>query len=422
MRVQRAGNGAGGGPADTQFLRFIDVKKSYDHRTLVVKGFNLDVAKGEFVTLLGPSGSGKTTILLLLAGFESVTGGEIWMDGVPITKVAPYKRNIGMVFQNYALFPHMTVAENLAYPLKIRNFGREAAAARVEEYLELVELGGFGNRRPGQLSGGQRQRVALARALIFEPSVVLMDEPLGALDRKLREQMQFEISRLHRQLGFTVIYVTHDQTEALTMSNRVAVFDDGVVQQCAAPDTLYERPANAFVADFIGENNFIPGQLATLAEAMVAVTVAGGQQINARAGDLADVGANCIVSVRPEKISIAVDDGGSGAGAGGADASRGAGNDTGGPDNQVLATFTVRHYVGDFVRYYYELADGTEVTVKVLNDVTAPDPERGERSLLKWHSADCFAFPAAGQDFPGSPGCTPTGAPRRAGARSVPPD
>ena len=239
-----------------QFLRFIDVKKSYDHRTLVVTGFNLDVAKGEFVTLLGPSGSGKTTILLLVAGFESVTGGDIWMDGVPITKVAPYKRNIGMVFQNYALFPHMTVAENLAYPLKIRNQGREAAAARVEEYLDLVELGDFGNRRPGQLSGGQRQRVALARALIFEPSVVLMDEPLGALDRKLREQMQFEISRLHRALGFTVIYVTHDQTEALTMSDRVAVFDAGVVQQCAAPATLYERPANAFVADFIGENNF----------------------------------------------------------------------------------------------------------------------------------------------------------------------
>ena len=149
----------------------------------------------------------------------------------------------------------MTVADNLAYPLRVRGLSREAAASRVQEYLDLVELGRFGNRRPGQLSGGQRQRVALARALIFEPSVVLMDEPLGALDRKLREQMQFEISRLHRQLGFTVIYVTHDQTEALTMSDRVAVFDDGVVQQCAAPDTLYERPANAFVADFIGENS-----------------------------------------------------------------------------------------------------------------------------------------------------------------------
>ena len=192
-----------------QFLRFIDVKKSYDHRTLVVKGFNLDVAKGEFVTLLGPSGSGKTTILLLAAGFESVTGGDIWMDGVPITKVAPYQRNIGMVFQNYALFPHMTVAENLAYPLKIRNQGREAAAGaggRVSGIWSSSGTSATGGR--GSLSGGQRQRVALARALIFEPSLVLMDEPLGALDRKLREQMQFEISRLHRALGFTVIYVT----------------------------------------------------------------------------------------------------------------------------------------------------------------------------------------------------------------------
>ena len=384
-----------------QFLRFIDVKKSYDHRTLVVKGFNLDVAKGEFVTLLGPSGSGKTTILLLVAGFESVTGGDIWMDGVPITKVAPYQRNIGMVFQNYALFPHMTVAENLAYPLKIRNQGREAAAARVEEYLDLVELGDFGNRRPGQLSGGQRQRVALARALIFEPSVVLMDEPLGALDRKLREQMQFEISRLHRALGFTVIYVTHDQTEALTMSDRVAVFDAGVVQQCAAPATLYERPANAFVADFIGENNFLPGVLASVADTTVGVTVAGGQQVSALHGDTTEVGATCIVSVRPEKISIGAGPGGPGgisgtsgtSGSGGTHGPGGAHGPRGRtPANQVEATFMVRHYVGDFVRYYYELADGTEVTVKVLNDLAAPNPERGERSLLTWQTADCFAF------------------------------
>ena len=229
-----------------------------------------------------------------------------------------------------------------------------------------------------------------------------MDEPLGALDRKLREQMQFEISRLHRQLGFTVIYVTHDQTEALTMSNRVAVFDDGVVQQCAAPATLYERPANAFVADFIGENNFIPGALAVVAEATVAVTLAGGQQINALPGDLTEVGANCIVSVRPEKIFI----GAGGGGAGGAGDTGGVGTGAAGagdggsradsgaraPDNQVEATFMVRHYVGDFVRYCYELADGTEVTVKVLNDVAGPNPERGERSLLTWHSADCFAF------------------------------
>ena len=246
----------------SRFLQFLDVKKSYDQKVLVVKGFSLDVAKGEFITLLGPSGSGKTTILMLLAGFESVTGGDIQINGVPLTRTAPYKRNIGMVFQNYALFPHMSVAENLAYPLKVRNVGKREVKTRVEEYLSLVELDGYGSRHPGQLSGGQRQRVALARALIFEPSLVLMDEPLGALDKKLREQMQFEITRLHRKLGFTVIYVTHDQTEALTMSDRVAVFNDGVVQQCATPDVLYERPSNAFVADFIGENNLMPGEIA----------------------------------------------------------------------------------------------------------------------------------------------------------------
>ena len=365
-------DGLGTASRSDAFLRFIDVKKTYDQKTLVVKGFNLEVAKGEFVTLLGPSGSGKTTILLLLAGFESVTGGEIWMDGAPITGVAPYRRNIGMVFQNYALFPHMTVAENLAYPLKVRKMSRGECAKRVDEYLRLVELAGFGQRRPHQLSGGQRQRVALARALIFEPALVLMDEPLGALDRKLREQMQFEISRLHRALGFTVIYVTHDQTEALTMSDRVAVFDDGVVQQCAAPEALYERPVNAFVADFIGENNLIPGEISAVADGTVTVTLAGGQRIAALAGDSAAVGDRCIVSVRPEKLSIARSDGTH--------------------ENRVGATFMVKHYVGDFVRYYYQLADDTEVTAKVLNDVAAPDADRGQAAALTWHAKDCFAF------------------------------
>ena len=283
------------------FLRFIDVKKSYDRKTLVVKGFNLDVTKGEFITLLGPSGSGKTTVLMLLAGFESVTGGDIRIDGAPITRTAPNKRNIGIVFQTYALFPHMTVAENLAYPLKARKIGRDVIAARVAEYLSLVELDGFGDRHPSQLSGGQRQRVALARALIFEPSLVLMDEPLGALDKKLREQMQFEITRLHQRLGFTVIYVTHDQTEALTMSDRIAVFNDGVVQQCATPVELYERPGNAFVADFIGENNMVPGTVVAVEDHEVRVAISGNQHVAAEMADAKEVGEACIVSVRPRR-------------------------------------------------------------------------------------------------------------------------
>lgn len=350
----------------------MDVKKSYDQKTLVVKGFNLDVAKGEFITLLGPSGSGKTTILMLLAGFESVTGGDILIDGMPVTRTAPYKRNIGMVFQNYALFPHMTVAENLAYPLKVRNKSRAEIATRVAEYLDLVELGAFGNRLPGQLSGGQRQRVALARALIFEPSLVLMDEPLGALDKKLREQMQFEITRLHKKLGFTVIYVTHDQTEALTMSDRVAVFNEGVVQQCDAPAILYEQPGNAFVADFIGENNFMPGKIVSVGEGQVRVAIPGAQEVTARLADVTGVGAECIVSVRPEKMFVKL------------------GNHA--HDNEIVAKFVIQHYVGDFIRYYFQLPDGSGITIKLLNDMAAPKFADGENAHLIWQASDCYAF------------------------------
>ncbi len=361
-----------GEPARAAYLRFTDVKKSYDQQVLVVKGFSLDVAKGEFITLLGPSGSGKTTMLMMLAGFESVTSGEILVDSVPLTRTAPYHRNIGMVFQNYALFPHMTVAENLGYPLKIRNLARAEVERRVGEYLDLVKLGDFGERYPAQLSGGQRQRVALARALVFDPSIVLMDEPLGALDKKLREQMQVEITHLHRDLGFTVIYVTHDQSEALTMSDRVAVFNDGVVQQCAAPNDLYESPSNAFVADFIGENNMIEGEVASLGDGTAEVRLKAGAVVTARIGDVTEAGEPCIISIRPEKLFIR--------------------EDAPGYENEIEARFSVRHYVGDFIRYYYHLADGTEITVKALNDAAAPKVTVGQDSHLVWHTSDCFAF------------------------------
>jgi putative spermidine/putrescine transport system ATP-binding protein len=241
------------------FVEFRNVQKSYDGETLVVKDFNLSIAKGEFVTMLGPSGSGKTTCLMMLAGFEPVTHGEILLKGRSINDVPPHKRGIGMVFQNYALFPHMTVAENLAFPLKVRKFSAADVEAKVKQALEMVELPGFGHRRPAQLSGGQQQRVAVARALVFDPELILMDEPLGALDKQLREQMQYEIKHIHESLGVTMVYVTHDQSEALTMSDRIAVFEDGVVQQLASPADLYEKPENAFVAGFIGENNQLDG-------------------------------------------------------------------------------------------------------------------------------------------------------------------
>ena len=209
------------------FVKFTSVDKSYDGKVLVVKGLDLDIAQGEFLTLLGPSGSGKTTTLMMLAGFETPTNGEIYLDGNPISNIPPYKRGIGMVFQNYALFPHLSVYENLAFPLKVRKMNNSEIDERIKKTLAMVSLSEFGNRMPAQLSGGQQQRVAVARALVFDPAVVLMDEPLGALDKNLRESMQYELKSIHEKLGVTVVYVTHDQGEALTMSSRIAVFNDG---------------------------------------------------------------------------------------------------------------------------------------------------------------------------------------------------
>lgn len=373
---------AGPGKHSTVFLSFRNVQKTYDRRTLVVRDFSLDVRQGEFVTLLGPSGSGKTTVLMMLAGFEHVSSGDIYIDGASVTRVAPYERNIGMVFQNYALFPHMTVAENLAYPLRVRKMPRTEIRQRVDRYLRLIELEGFGNRHPGQLSGGQRQRVALARALIFEPALVLMDEPLSALDKKLREQMQFEISRLHSKLGCTMVYVTHDQAEALTMSDRIAVFNHGVVQQYASPDQLYEQPANAFVAGFIGENNLIPGKGSVQPDGTVHVTLDDGTILRAAHGNFHATAGDCLLSVRPEKLSISVVD------TIAADA------------NRLCVRFVAQHYVGDFIRYYFERPDGTRVIVKTMNDARAPTLTEGHAIDLHWSMQHSFAFhpqPSAAQ-------------------------
>ncbi|RUY91039.1 ATP-binding cassette domain-containing protein, partial [Mesorhizobium sp. M7A.F.Ca.CA.003.01.2.1] len=221
----------GGSPHGPVHVEFRGVSKRYGQTVQAVRQLDLEIMRGEFLTLLGPSGSGKTTALMMLAGFEDTTEGEILIDGQRIDNVPANRRGIGMVFQNYALFPHMTVAENLAFPLEVRKLGREEVTQRVRNVLDMVQLPEFGNRRPAQLSGGQQQRVAVARALIFEPNLVLMDEPLGALDKQLREQMQFEIKEIHARLGVTFVYVTHDQTEALTMSDRIAVFSAGRIEQ-----------------------------------------------------------------------------------------------------------------------------------------------------------------------------------------------
>jgi putative spermidine/putrescine transport system ATP-binding protein len=293
-----------GSEVKNALVSFRGVQKSYDGQTLIVKDLNLDIRKGEFLTLLGPSGSGKTTSLMMLAGFEVPTAGEIRLGGRAINNVPPYKRDIGMVFQNYALFPHMTVAENLAFPLSVRGMGKAEIGVKVKHALGMVQLDSFAHRYPTQLSGGQQQRVALARALVFEPQLVLMDEPLGALDKQLREHMQLEIKHLHKRLGVTVVYVTHDQGEALTMSDRVAVFHEGQIQQIADPRTLYERPENTFVANFIGENNRLDGRLLSREGEQCIVELERGEKVQALAVNVGEPGAPVTLSIRPERVSL----------------------------------------------------------------------------------------------------------------------
>jgi putative spermidine/putrescine transport system ATP-binding protein len=286
------------------FVCFDGVTKSYDGVNLIVEGLDLSIAKGEFLTMLGPSGSGKTTSLMMLAGFEQATSGEIYLDGNPLSRTPARRRGIGMVFQSYALFPHMTVGENLAFPLEVRKIAKAEIHRLVLRALENVLLSLLQDRKPALLSGGQQQRVALARALIFEPTVVLMDEPLGALDKQLREHMQREIRALHRELGITMVYVTHDQSEALTMSDRVAVFGSGKIQQLASPEQLYEAPGNAFVASFIGENNTIAGEVVDWGTEFSNIRFRNGVVVAARTGDLVPSDRDAIISLRPERVVV----------------------------------------------------------------------------------------------------------------------
>jgi putative spermidine/putrescine transport system ATP-binding protein len=285
-------------------VRFDRVRKSYDGRSHAVHDLTLDVAEGELLTLLGPSGSGKTTTLMMLAGFETPDSGDIRLGGQSVVRVPPHRRGIGVVFQNFALFPHMTVAENIAFPLEVRHIPKADRAVRVAKALDMVRLSGFGGRIPSQLSGGQQQRVAIARALVFDPRLVLLDEPLGALDRALREEMQLELRHLHEQLGVTMLYVTHDQAEALTLSDRIAVVAGGELRQCASPQAVYETPASLFVAGFVGENNLLPGRALRIEHEIAEVRLHCGVTVEAQAAG-AIPGQPCIVAIRPERIAVA---------------------------------------------------------------------------------------------------------------------
>src|SRR5438067_921423 len=282
---------AGARTATTEpLISFRKVQKTYDGETLIVRDMDLDIDRGEFLTLLGPSGCGKTTCLMMLAGFETPTAGEIRLSGKVINRVPPHRRNIGMMFQNYALFPHLTVRENVKFPLSVRKMPEAEMDVKVVKALAMVRMESFGSRYPQQMSGGQQQRVALARALVFEPQLVLMDEPLGALDKQLREHMQLEIKHIHASLGVTFVFVTHDQSEALTMSDRIAVFDRGVIQQVDTAAKLYEEPANGFVAGFIGESNSLHGVVERLDGNRCDVRIDGGARLVAQVGDVKSTG------------------------------------------------------------------------------------------------------------------------------------
>jgi putative spermidine/putrescine transport system ATP-binding protein len=358
------------------FVVFDDVCKTYDGLANVVDHLHLEVGEGEFLSLLGPSGSGKTTTLMMLAGFERPTAGHIRLRGESIERLPPYRRNFGMVFQNYALFPHMTVGENLAFPLMVRKVGAAEAAGRVKRALDMVRLPGLQHRTPAQLSGGQQQRIAVARALVFEPQLILMDEPLGALDKQLREEMQLELRGLHERLGITTVYVTHDQSEALTMSDRIAVFHQGRIQQVADPRTIYERPANLFVASFIGESNRVAARLVEKRQDGCCVASPGdGIALRGRAAADCGSGAEVVVAVRPERIAVTA-------------------VDAAGPhDNELPGVVEETIFLGGHVRVRVKCAVG-EIVASVPIQAAAAIPPAGSRAVARWPAASTVIFPA----------------------------
>ncbi len=378
---------AGVGPADrtqtaTPAVELMHAVKRYGD-AVALDDVSLRIDPGEFFCLLGPSGCGKTTTLNLIGGFIPLTSGELRIDGRVVNDLPPHKRNVNTVFQSYALFPHMTVAENIGFALKQRGAGKGEIAARVAETLEIVRLRGYEARYPRQLSGGQQQRVALARAIIFRPRVLLMDEPLSALDKQLREELQLEMKRLHRQLGITFVYVTHDQREALIMSDRVAVMNHGRIEQAGSPSDLYDRPQNRFVAGFIGESNFLEGEVVGCAGREVAVEVAGGR-VTAVADRPPAVGAAVTLAVRPEKIGFR--DGPAPVGE-----SR---------LNTLEAVVRDLAFVGEMHRYVLEIAPGVTLIAKQQHRFEMKPRPPGDRVTLEWHVEDSLIVQSGDRGAP----------------------
>ncbi len=343
----------------------------------VVDDVSFDVAEGEFFALLGPSGSGKTTLLMTLAGFESPNAGRIAIDGRDVTWLPPNKRDIGMVFQKYALFPHLTVRDNVAFPLRMRGVPKEARHRKADEALDTVGLTDLGHRLPAQLSGGQQQRVALARAIVYQPPLLLMDEPLGALDKKLRERMQSEIKHLQRALGATVIYVTHDQEEALTMADRIAVLNRGKLVQVGTPDELYNRPRSRFVANFIGETNFLAATLVSQTGGRGQLRLADGTMVVASAGEtLAKPGAAVHISLRPEGFTV----------------TSGTGEGLTGRVEEIIFAGATRLLT---VRPSHGPQDQPLITIRQA--ASTPPPQMGETVTLTWQPEAALFFGEDGQ-------------------------
>jgi putative spermidine/putrescine transport system ATP-binding protein len=354
-------------------LSIRDVGKTYGPVTALA-GASLGLRQGEFLTLLGPSGSGKTTLLMIVAGLVQPTSGEVWIDGKLATYAPPDKRDIGVVFQNYALFPHLTIQENIAFPLRMRRLPEAQISAEVGRVLDIVQLPHVAGRLPRELSGGQQQRIALARCMVYGPSIILMDEPLGALDRKLRDRMQLEIKELHSRLGITVLYVTHDQEEAMAMSDRICLMNNGRIEQIGSPRELYFRPDTPFVADFLGESNIIDGELVEPGE-IAGIRTRGGLSIRARTGQAVARGESVKVIIRPESLRLL--------------------RDCEKADNVAAGRITETVFVGGVSRFFVTLADGIVVSAKQLTDSTAPSPQVGDEVHLGWSAEHGVVLKAA---------------------------
>ena len=372
-----------------------------DKKLAAVNSVDLQIKQGEFFTMLGPSGCGKTTTLRMIAGFEFPTQGEIYLNGVLSNEIPPYKRAVNTVFQNYALFPHLSVSQNVGFGLSVKRVPAPEREVRVREALELIRLGELGSRMPIQLSGGQQQRVALARALVNRPAVLLLDEPLGALDLKLREQMQHELKQLQKKVGITFIYVTHDQEEAMTMSDRIAVMNEGRVQQVGTPEDIYNYPANHFVADFIGDTNFLEGKVTSLHEDRTVLRVGREEVTAARSNFPLMPGEKVTMVIRPEKLAVAHGDSSDPAQEplpiSMSASSSGEGQQPGNP--RLKATISAKVidsvFVGTDTRIYVSLRGGTELTALVRDIEEGQEFKKGERVTLSYDPADSRLLPAA---------------------------